>query len=71
MGRKLTLWPLDMPAKELFKVIGSRVCLPSNMPISIDQSVSDKIVYRLAWKLTKSASQVPETKQRASPNERV
>ncbi len=60
-----------MPAQELFKIVGSRVRLPSNMPISIDQSMSDQIVYRHAWKLAISASQVPETKQRVSANEWV
>jgi hypothetical protein len=60
-----------MPAQELFKIVGSRIRLPSNMPISIDQPMSDKIVYRLAWKVSKSASQVPETKQRVSANEWV
>ena len=71
MGRKLTLRPFDMPAQELFKIVGSRIRLPSNMLISIDESMNDKIVYRLACKLTKSAGQMPETKQRVSANERV
>jgi hypothetical protein len=44
-----------MPAQELFKIVGSRVRLPSNMRIGIDQSTSDKIVYQLAWKQAKSA----------------
>jgi hypothetical protein len=60
-----------MPPQELFKIVGCRICLPTNMHISIEQSVSDKIVYRLAWKHTKSASQMPETKHRVPPNERI
>lgn len=58
-----------MPAQELFKIVGSRICLPSNMHVGISQSMSDKIVYRLGWKLAKSASHVPKTKQRVSANE--
>jgi hypothetical protein len=60
-----------MPAQELFKIVGSRVRLPSNMPIRIHQSTGDQIVYRLAWKLAKSPSQVPEAKQCVSANEWV
>lgn len=60
-----------MPVQELFEIVGTRVRLPSNKTINIDQSMSDQIVYRHAWKLAKSARQVPETKQRVSANEWV